>query len=110
MRRVRLLVLHRRKKLDELFAGSTPVRDNVGAYGHAFTNRLKAMGISGSADLSSIAPHLRKILTAYAFYYNQSRTLLSLHKDAPLGRAIQRYGTIAATPVMSGLHHRYLRI
>jgi hypothetical protein len=61
------------------------------------------------AHRSSIAPHLRKILTAYAFYYNQSRTL-SLHKDAPLGRAIQRYGTIAATPVMSGLHHRYLRI
>jgi hypothetical protein len=25
----------------------------------------------------------------------------------PLGRAIQQYGTIAATPVLSGLHHRY---
>ena len=54
--------------------------------------------------------HLRQILTAYAFYYNQSRTHLSLHKDAPLGRAIQRHGTIAAMPVMSGLHHRYVRI
>jgi hypothetical protein len=31
----------------------------------------------------------------------------SLHKDMPLGRAVQRYGTIAATPVMSWLHHRY---
>jgi hypothetical protein len=46
--------------------------------------------------------HLRQIPTAYAFYYNQSRTHLSLHKDAPLGRAIQRYGTIAAIPIMSG--------
>ena len=35
---------------------------------------------------------------------------LSLHKDAPLGRAVQRYGTIVATPVLSGLHHRYVRI
>ena len=54
--------------------------------------------------------HLRQILTAYTSYYNQSRTHLSLHKNAPLGRAIQRYGTIAAIPVMSGLHHRYVRI
>ncbi len=35
---------------------------------------------------------------------------LSLHKDAPLGRAVQRCGTIVATPVLSGLHHRYVRI
>ena len=27
-----------------------------------------------------------------------------------LGRAVQRYGNIAATPVLSGLHHRYARI
>ena len=45
-----------------------------------------------------------------ASYYNKSRTHLSLHKDAPLGRAVQRYGNIAATPVLSGLHHRYARI
>src|ERR1017187_4220325 len=32
---------------------------------------------------------------------------ISLHKDAPLGRAIQRYGNIAAKPILSGLHHRY---
>jgi hypothetical protein len=54
--------------------------------------------------------HLRQILTSYASYYNESRTHLSLHKDAPLGRAVQRYGNIAATPVLSGLHHRYARI
>lgn len=56
------------------------------------------------------ADHLRQILTLYASYYNESRTHLSLRKDAPLGRAVQRYGNIAATPVLSGPHHRYARI
>jgi transposase InsO family protein len=46
--------------------------------------------------------HLRKVLTLFASYYNQSRTHLSLLKDAPMGRAIQRSGAIAATPVLSG--------
>jgi len=64
---------------------------------------LDRMLIFGEADL-------RRILTLYACYYNESRTHLSLRKDAPLGRAVQRYGTIAATPVLSGLHHRYTRI
>jgi hypothetical protein len=53
---------------------------------------------------------LRQILALYATYYNQPRTHLSPRKDAPLGRAAQRYGTIAATPILSGLHHRYARI
>lgn len=52
--------------------------------------------------------HLRQVLTLYASYYNESRTHLSLHRDAPLGQAAQRYRTIAATPVLSGLHHRTL--
>jgi hypothetical protein len=47
------------------------------------------------------------LLTMYASYYNESGTYLSLHKDAPLGRTVQRYGNIAATPVVSKLHHRY---
>ncbi|MGB8744020.1 MAG: integrase core domain-containing protein, partial [Xanthobacteraceae bacterium] len=46
--------------------------------------------------------HLRQVLTPYACYYNDSRTHLSLHKDTPLGRAVHRYGNIAATPVLSG--------
>ena len=54
--------------------------------------------------------HLRQILTLYASYYNESRTHLSLHKDAPLHRAIQRSGTVVAVPVLGGLHHRYSRI
>src|SRR6202043_1116460 len=112
------------------------VRDNYRAYGQVFRSRVRAMGIR-DRPISPRSPwqnpyverligtvrrecldrmlifgeaHLRQILTSYASYYNESRTHLSLHKDAPLGRAVQRYGTIAATPVLSGLHHRYARI
>jgi Meiotically up-regulated gene 113 len=35
---------------------------------------------------------------------------LALEEDAPLWRAIQRYGAIITTPILSGLHHRYVRI
>jgi transposase InsO family protein len=118
---------------------STPaylVRDNDGAYGHVFTSRVRAMGIRdrpiwpGSPWQNGYAErligtvrrecldrmlifgeaHLRQILSLYASYYNDSRTHLSLHKNTPRGRAVQRYGTIVATPVLSGLHHRYARI
>ncbi len=112
------------------------VRDNDRAYGHALSRRLMAMGIR-DRPISPRSPwqnghmerligtlrrecldrmlilgeaHLRRILTSYACYYNDLRTHLSLHKDTPLGRAVQRYGNIAATPVLSGLHHRYARI
>jgi transposase InsO family protein len=54
--------------------------------------------------------HLRRILSMYAIYYNESRTHLSLHKDAPLHQAIQRSGIVVAVPVLGGLHHRYARI
>jgi transposase InsO family protein len=56
------------------------------------------------------ATHLRRTLSAYAAYYNQARTHLALQKDAPLKRPIQRYGRIAAIPVLAGLHHQYVRI
>ena len=56
------------------------------------------------------ARHLRRVLTAYSAYYNQTRTHLSLEKDAPLGRAIQRHGAIVTVPILSGLHHCYARI
>jgi hypothetical protein len=42
--------------------------------------------------------------------YNQTRTHLSLGKDAPLRRAVQGSGAIIATPILFGLHHRYARI
>ena len=119
-----------------LSASSYLVRDNDGAYGHVFTRRVRAMGIR-DRPISPRSPwqngymerligalrreyldrvlifgeaHLRKILTLYASYYNQSRTHLSLRKDAPIGRPIQRPGAIVAIPILAGLHHEYVRI
>jgi transposase InsO family protein len=112
------------------------VRDNDGAYGEAFLHRVRTMGIR-DRPTSPRSPwqnpyverligtlrrdcldhvlifgerHLRQILALYSSYYNETRTHLGLRKDAPLGRAIQRSGTIIATPILSGLHHRYARI
>jgi hypothetical protein len=45
--------------------------------------------------------HLRRILCAYAAYYNN----LALQKDAPLHRAVQQSGAIVAIPILAGLHH-----
>ena len=112
------------------------VRDNDRAYGQIFTGRLAAMGIRdrpispGSPWQNGIAErligtfrrecldhvvvfgekHLRRVLSAYAVYYNQTRPHRSLQKDAPICRAAQRIGTIAAIPVLGGLHHQYVRI
>jgi len=54
--------------------------------------------------------HLRRLLSRYADYYNRVRPHRSLQKDAPLRRAIQRIGDIAAIPILGGLHHQYIRI
>jgi transposase InsO family protein len=112
------------------------VRDNDRAYGHVFTSQVRAMGIrdrpisphspwqNGYAErligtlrrecLDQIVifgeKHLRRILFAYAAYYNQARTHLALQKDAPLQRVVQRSGDIAAISVLAGLHHQYVRI
>jgi transposase InsO family protein len=112
------------------------VRDNDRAYGHLFTSRVRAMGIRdrpisrGSPWQNAYAErligtvrrecldrmlifgeaHLRQILSSYAAYYNQARTHLALGKDTPLGRTIQRSGVIVAIPILSGLHHHYVRI
>ena len=112
------------------------VRDNDGAYGPTFRRRVRAMGIR-DRPISPRSPwqnpyaerligtlrrdcldhvvifgtrHLQRVLTAYSRYYNQTRTHLSLDKDAPLGRSIQRQGAIVAVPILSGLHHCYSRI
>ena len=112
------------------------VRDNDGAYGQAFTRRLRTMGIR-DRPTSPRSPwqnpyaerligtlrrecldhvlifgerHLRRILALYSSYYNQTRTHLALRKDAPLRRAVQGSGTIIATPILFGLHHHYGRI
>jgi hypothetical protein len=56
------------------------------------------------------AEHLRRILAKYATYYNEGRTHVSLGKDAPETRPIERIGDIVAHPILGGLHHRYARI
>jgi transposase InsO family protein len=112
------------------------IRDRDRSYGHAVARRLASMGIrdhptaprspwqNGHAErlIGSIRrecldhivvlgeTHLRRILTAYATYYNDVRTHLALGKDAPVRRPIQRFGEIAARPILGGLHHEYCRM
>jgi transposase InsO family protein len=109
------------------------IRDRDASYGQAVTKRLAAMGIrdhptaprspwqNGQAErlIGSIRrecldhavvlgeAHLRRILGAYAGYYNDFRTHLSLGKDSPGQRPIQRFGQLTAQPVLGGLHHQY---
>jgi transposase InsO family protein len=110
------------------------IRDRDASYGHAVTKRLAAMGIrdhpiaprspwqNGHAEIGSIRrecldhivifgeAHLRRILAAYAGYYNELRTHLSRDKDSPAHRPIQRLGQLATRPMIGGLHHHYCRI
>ena len=112
------------------------VRDRDSAYGEVFTRRLRAMGIrdrptaprspwqNGYCErlIGSIRRecldhilvfgerHLRRLLRAYADYYNRSRTHLSLDKDSPASRAIEPSGRVFPVPILGGLHHQYVRI
>jgi transposase InsO family protein len=54
--------------------------------------------------------HLRQILRKFSTYYNRWRPHISLGKDAPSGRPIERFGNIVAYAILGGLHHRYARI
>ena len=54
--------------------------------------------------------HLRHVLLSYMNYYNETRTHLSLDKDAPLSRTVQRAGRVLRLPILGGLHHQYIRI
>lgn len=112
------------------------LRDRDQVYGNVFTRRVRAMGIR-DRPIAARSPwqngyceraigsirrdcldhvvvfgegHLRHLLQCYADYYNRSRTHLSLGKDAPARRQIQGVGHIEPTPVLGGLHHRYVRI
>jgi len=111
------------------------VRDNDGAYGLVFRRRLKAMGIrdrptaphspwqNGHVErlIGSIrrecldhliilnAAHLRRVLRAYADYYNNHRTHLALARDAPNFRQVEADGDVISRPVLGGLHRRYGR-
>ena len=112
------------------------IRDRDTSYGPVFVRRLRAMGIRdrpitfrspwqnayverliGSIRRECVdhmivfgEAHLRRIVGAYAAYYNESRTHRSLNKDAPFHCPIQRLGAITSQPVLGGLHHRYCRI
>lgn len=111
------------------------VRDNDGAYGRVFRRRLWAMGIRDSPTMPHSpwqnghvervigtfrreclnhpivfnAADLRRVLDAYADYYNNDRTHLAIGKDAPHSRAVEAKGVIVSRPVLGGLHHRYSR-
>jgi transposase InsO family protein len=54
--------------------------------------------------------HLRRVLQAYARYYNDLRTHRSLDKDAPFSRQVQRTGSIMSQALIGGLHHHYMRV
>ena len=112
------------------------IRDRDGAYGEVFIQRLRSMGIrdrptsprspwqNGYAErlIGSIRrecldhvvvlgeQHLRHVLLSYMKYYNGVRTHLSLEKDAPIARAVDRAGHILCRPILGGLHHHYVRI
>ena len=112
------------------------IRDGDQVYGVAVRHRLRAMGIrdkpiaprspwqNGFAErlIGSIRrecvdhvialgeAHLRRILQAYARYYNDLRTHRSLDKDAPFSRPVQRIGSITSQPLLGGLHHHYMRV
>jgi hypothetical protein len=49
-------------------------------------------------------------LLSYMNYYNETRTHLSLNKDAPISRATDTVGRILSRPILGGLHHQYVRI
>jgi len=53
--------------------------------------------------------HLRRMLQAYASYYNNLRTHRSLDKDAPRPRSVQQVRRITSRAILGGLHHQYAR-
>ena len=55
--------------------------------------------------------HLRRMLSSYFDYYHDSRTHLSLARNAPNAREVEpvSQGKVIAMPQVGGLHHRYTR-
>jgi transposase InsO family protein len=55
--------------------------------------------------------HLLRILAKYVEYYNETRTHLSLAKDAPTPRRMHppSQGRVIEVPRVGGLHHQYTR-
>ena len=112
------------------------IRDRDGAYGEVFLRRIRSMGIRDRPTsprspwqnayaerlIGSIRRecldhvvvfgerHLRHVLLSYMKYYNEARTHLSLNKDAPRSRTVERVGRILSYPILGGFHHQYARI
>jgi Integrase core domain len=130
----------RSRQVTEAFPWDTAprylVRDRDASYGRCFSDRVTAMGISevitapqapwqnpyverviGSIRRECLDQivvvnerHLRRVLSQYLGYYHRSRTHLSLDKNSPEFRWLQRVGSVAALPVLGGLHHHYVRV
>ena len=113
------------------------LRDRDAVYGVVFSNRVHSLGIR-EVKTAPRSPwqtpyverligtlrrecldhvivlnetHLRLLLRDYLTYYHRCRTHLSLEKDAPESRPVERpdHGAIVEMPVVGGLHHRYTR-
>jgi len=56
--------------------------------------------------------HLRRILDTYFDYYHNSRTHLSLDRNAPIEREVDppSKGKVISIPQVGGLHHQYKRV
>jgi hypothetical protein len=74
-----------------------------------FAFAIFTLGILGTG-LLAVPVLAGSVLAKYATYYNEVRTHVSLGKDAPCTRGIERFGDIVAHPILGGLHHRYARI
>jgi transposase InsO family protein len=128
------------RQLTEAFPWDEPpgylIRDRDCIYGTIATSRIRAMGIrdkpiapaspwqNGFAErlIGSIRrecldhfivlgeAHPRRILRAYAIYYNDIRMHRSLDKDVPISRPVQRTGSISSRKVLGGLHHHYMQV
>jgi len=114
------------------------LRDRDGLYGVVFSSRVHSLGIHevkaaprspwqnpyverliGTLRRECLdhmvvlnEPHLRRVLQDYLAYYHRYRTHLSLEKDAPQPRPVERpdQGGIVAIPKVGGLHHQYTRL
>ncbi len=52
---------------------------------------------------------LTRVLNSYKDYYNHSRTHLTLNKDSPVPRPVEREGKITKIPRVGGLHYEFRR-
>jgi putative transposase len=113
------------------------LRDRDGLYGAEFSSRVQSIGI-GEVKPAPRSPwqnpyverligtlrrecldhgvvqnetHLRHLLRDYLTYYHRCRTHLSLEKDTPEPRLVERpdQGGIVEMPMVGGLHHQYTR-